>query len=68
MDPRPSVGGSGTALTLHFAYHFLLAPEASSCLSAVSKNLPAGGRGLGKECLISRFHSQISTELNGCVL
>lgn len=47
--------------------HFLLAPEGLSCLPADSKNLPAGGRGLGKKHLISRFHSQIPTELEGCV-
>lgn len=47
--------------------HFLLAPEGLPCLSPVSKNLPTGGGGVGKKRLISRFHSQVSTELNGCV-
>lgn len=53
-----------------FAFHisrFFLAPEGLSSLSPVSKNLPAGGGGIGKEYLISGFHRQISTELTGCV-
>ena len=55
--------------SLDFAFcisHFLLAHESLSWLSAMSKNLPTR-RQARKKASISRFQSQISTELNGCV-